>query len=391
MERIGTPTAVNNTFTEGNPQGGIPATEFSADWCNALQGELASLVEGESLNADPEELDPLRMDQVREAVHRVVKGRRSVANEIVNGDFQVWQRGLSHSVGNTVKFGPDRFFLRADTGAGTGAATVSRQLFATGQNTVPGRPVYYCRFLQTAGSTVGAPAMGQRLDALDQYLGARLQISLWAKGDAAYQPTLKVDRNFGTGGSATDNVHSEAFSVNTTWARHVFDVEVADYGAQTLGPFDYLEVRIELPAATVFQFDIADVLVQVGDYATAYPREDLPTVAARCQRFYEKSYALAITPGTSGSPGGYAVTQEDANAGCEGLATRFRHEKRKAPTMTWFSPVTGTSGVVRVAGADQPVASTTGANESGTGFPNLGAGTGSNLIVTGHWTADAEI
>lgn len=386
MQRIATPTAVNGQFIEGNPAQGIPATEFSDDWCNAIQNEIAAVVEG----TDGMELDALNSAQLLEAIHRILGRRRAYPNELANGEFQLWQRGTTFAVGNTEKYGPDRFFLRADTGAGTGAATVSRQLFGFGTNTVPDRPEFYLRFLQSAGATAGAPRVGQRIDRLDQFFGERLSVSFWAKGDASFQPTLKVDRNFGTGGSATDNVHSETFAVNTIWNRFTFTVDVPAYTSQTVGPFDFLEVRIELPQSTILQLDVADWLVQFGNYATRYPRCELAVEALRCQRYYEKSYQFDVAPGVVGAVG-YSSTDENAQAGVEGLDRRFRVEKRRTPTVTWYSPSTGASGQVEVNGADQPVAGTVGVSTSTTGYVTIGAGTGTDKIVKGHWTAEAEL
>ena len=45
MKRINTATAVNNMFVDGNRTLGQKATQFSAEWCNAIQEELCAIVE----------------------------------------------------------------------------------------------------------------------------------------------------------------------------------------------------------------------------------------------------------------------------------------------------------------------------------------------------------
>lgn len=45
MKRINTATAVNGMFVDGNRALGQKATQFSAEWCNAIQEELCAIVE----------------------------------------------------------------------------------------------------------------------------------------------------------------------------------------------------------------------------------------------------------------------------------------------------------------------------------------------------------
>lgn len=48
---------VDNRFTEGDPQQGIPATVVSDDWLNAVQGELATIVESAGIALVKGEID----------------------------------------------------------------------------------------------------------------------------------------------------------------------------------------------------------------------------------------------------------------------------------------------------------------------------------------------
>lgn len=57
MQRINTSSAVdigggNNGFTNGNPATSQPATDLSSDWCNAVQEEIANVIENASLALD---------------------------------------------------------------------------------------------------------------------------------------------------------------------------------------------------------------------------------------------------------------------------------------------------------------------------------------------------
>jgi len=63
MFRIDSPGSVAGTWVGGNPFAGVQGTVISPDWLNALQEELAGLVEAEGLA-----LDRLDATQVRSAI-----------------------------------------------------------------------------------------------------------------------------------------------------------------------------------------------------------------------------------------------------------------------------------------------------------------------------------
>ncbi len=58
MKRISTATAVQNRFVDGNKSTGQKATQFSAEWCNQIQEEIAGLLEsnGVTLGASENQL-----------------------------------------------------------------------------------------------------------------------------------------------------------------------------------------------------------------------------------------------------------------------------------------------------------------------------------------------
>lgn len=49
MKRISTATAVQNRFVDGNKSTGRKATQFSAEWCNQIQEEIAGLLEANGI------------------------------------------------------------------------------------------------------------------------------------------------------------------------------------------------------------------------------------------------------------------------------------------------------------------------------------------------------
>lgn len=386
MHRIDTPGATpQGTFTDGNPAGGIPATELDAAWFNGTQEELAGFVESRGLTLDKE-----RQDQLAEALDHLVYGRGFRPNELLNGEFRTWQRGASLALGTAELYTADRWFARADGSAGSGAATVSRTEFAFGQTDVPGQPRSHLRLLQTVGSTITSPRVGQRIEDIRRFLGTTITVAFWCRSDVTLQGTLQVDRYFGTGGSAADNVHAQTFTCTSTWSRVVATVEVAGYAGQTLGTDSFLEVRIDLPGGATFQFDLADVLVKFGDYAAPFPRVSELDEEFLLARYFEKSYGITIAPGTPGLAN-VSVYEGDADPHCYGLVTRYRNRKSGTRVLTWYSPSAGTAARVDVNGTPQTVTGTSNDGPNTTGYPTISTGTGTGVVVRAHWTCDSEL
>lgn len=59
MQRIDTATAIDEMFTDGNPETGRKATQFNAAWCNAVQEEIANAVEKNGEVLDPKDSSQL--------------------------------------------------------------------------------------------------------------------------------------------------------------------------------------------------------------------------------------------------------------------------------------------------------------------------------------------
>lgn len=107
-----------------------------------------------------------------------------------------------------------------------------------------------------------------------------------------------------------------------------------------------------------------------------------------CERYFEKSYEYADTPGATGVNGFFQLA---GNANGNNFGTVFfRTRKRSQPTITYYNPVTGTSGELRNVTTSANAASS--ANEpSQTCFHTSAYGNGANDQIHLHWIADSEL
>ena len=214
-------------------------------------------------------------------------------NAIINGNFDIWQRGTSFSNPGTGAYTADRWM---PTYNGTGATrTLSRQAFTLGQTDVPGEPTYFFRFAQSvAGSGGTFNTINQRMEGVRTFAGQQVTLSFWAKASASLTLTnIALQQYFGAGGSPSSTVSSIIVAspvIGTSWTKYSYTFTVPSISGKTLGSDnnDFMEVFWNFPANTTFTFDIAQVQLEAGPVATPFERRSIGTELALCQRYYER-------------------------------------------------------------------------------------------------------
>jgi hypothetical protein len=211
-------------------------------------------------------------------------------NRIINGGFDVWQRGTSFTNPAGGAYTTDRWTPVYD---GSGATrTISRQLFTLGQTDVPGEPQYFLRYAQTAAGSGGTfNVFLQRIEGVHTFAGQTITVSFYARATASITlPKIDLQQNFGTGGSpsaAVFNTIVTNLSIGTTFTKYTFTTTLPSISGKTLGTTgDMLVLDILLPLNTTFTFDIAQVQVEAGPVATPFERRPIGTELALCQRYY---------------------------------------------------------------------------------------------------------
>ena len=90
--------------------------------------------------------------------------------------------------------------------------------------------------------------------------------------------------------------------------------------------------------------NITGVQLELGTVATDFEHRSYGEELALCQRYYEKSYAQATTPGTTTDNGRHAFFFNTVNNGYVGGFIKHIVTKRATPTITTYAPGDGTSG-----------------------------------------------
>ena len=318
-------------------------------------------------------------------------------NAIINGDFDIWQRGTSFSSPAFGDFGADRWFIIYD-GAGA-TRTISRQAFTVGQTDVPDQPRYFYRFNQSvAGSGATYNVIRQRIEGVRTFAGKTVSISFYAKAASSLTlPTIAFFQYFGSGGSPSADVSTTiatSQNVTTSWTKFTYSVAVPSISGKTLGTDnnDDLSFLIYVPINTTFTFDLSHVQIEVGATATPFERRPFSTELALCQRYYWKTFPLETAPaqnaGVTGALG-FGVLLTSGNATYVGTA--FPVTMRIAPTMTSFNPSAANAQARNITNSADFSSTTLVSTEWGFYFTATAGAWATGTLSRLHATASAEL
>jgi hypothetical protein len=257
-------------------------------------------------------------------------------NAIINGNFDIWQRGTSFSVTSVPTYTSDRWRVNYD---GTGATrTLSRQTFTLGQTAVPGNPKYYLLWAQTvAGSGGTFNQLEQLIESVLTFAGQTVTVSFWAQAVTG-TPTITVysGQQFGSGGSPSTAVYpanSPTYTLSTSWQYFTWTIFLPSITGKTLGTNgdDNVSFAFRAPSNATGTWNIASVQVEAGSIATPFEFRPFATELALCQRYYEVSTNanyMSLVP---------------AFGATYGSTTYYKVSKRANPTVSLYDN-TGTGG-----------------------------------------------
>ena len=118
---------------------------------------------------------------------------RQAENMIINGNFDIWQRGTSFSA---IGFTADRWYLSF---AGTGVTcTLSRGTKTVGQELPPTRAAYFAQAVFDDSSTDGNVLLQYRVPNLWAINNKTITVSFWAQADVNLELGVEITHHDGT-------------------------------------------------------------------------------------------------------------------------------------------------------------------------------------------------
>lgn len=205
-------------------------------------------------------------------------------NAIINGAFDIWQRGTSVNAG-VFTYVSDRWATVATHSGGTVAYT--KQTFTPGSSPISGVP-NYIRMTATSPTGASANTLYQRIEDVNSFAGQTVTLSFYAKADATRSIAINPFQDFGSGGSSQVGITGTTVSATTTMQRFSYTFAVPSITGKTVGTSSYLGIELQFPVNTTSTFEITGVQLEAGSSATAFKRNasSIQAELAACQRYY---------------------------------------------------------------------------------------------------------
>ena len=264
-------------------------------------------------------------------------------NRIINGNFDVWQRGTSFAGVTATGYQADRWEVQPAAGC---TMTIDRQAFTAGQTDVPYEPSYFLRAdITTAGSANAE--ISQKIEDVRTFAGQTIIASFYAKSTAGTQTlNCRFHQDFGSGGSTRVTTGISAKVLSSSWQKFTFTLALGSLTGKTIGTSSYLAFNFYWDnSSTSNDVDLAQVQVEAGSVATPFEYKSISQELEACQRYCEKLHG-EVTNSLVSMQLCYDTT------GTQGVL--YYSKKRAGPTITqysagvtgWFLHYENTSAVV---------------------------------------------
>jgi hypothetical protein len=220
---------------------------------------------------------------------------KSISNAIINGAFDVWQRGTAITQTSN-QYTADMWRVSAETAQPT-LRTITRQTFTPNELKANGfgdASFYLRSTLTTIGSST-AITLNNRSEDVSTLAGQNATFSFWAKSDTSRTQTVDMRQNFGSGGSSQVTFGSNTFTTTTSWQRFVFTMTFPDISGKTIGTGSWIGPNFTQAFAAGSVLDLWGVQLEPGTVANDFRRNanSIQGELAACQRYFFRIKGLA--------------------------------------------------------------------------------------------------
>lgn len=304
--------------------------------------------------------------------HGITADLGAYRNKIINGDFEISQRGTTFSaLGYTV----DRWKFSID-GNGTGrAGTLNQYIDEDIAAEIGSNAPQHLNWTETAsGSGYSFKVIQQSIENVRTLAGRLVTVTFWAVMPVGgpHNLLLTLRQVFGVSGSPSNAVDaSETIAIpgDNVWRKYSVTLQLPSVAGKILTPGNHLAVIFHLPPNRPFTFGIKRVSLVEGD-ATAeedpFSPRHIQQEMALCQRYFEIGTVSFSAYCAAGSGMFYRQS--------------FLNQKRATPSITYFAGSVSNVTIYDVRDADT------------VGLLCFATATTTNMaLVQIGWTADAEL
>jgi len=230
-------------------------------------------------------------------------GRR---NRFMNGDFQIAQRGTSHtySNGQSGYHTIDRLFSACFSAGGTLALSQQH----AGHDGVDAPKFLRATTAGTAGTSATVYSR-QAIEGIEQFSNKQVTVSFMVKANTA--TTFQLRREYYYGSSSTEYSGFVDVPVTTSWTKFTHTYDAVDFSSKTIGSVNYWAVLFYWSTnqgsdkVRDGNIDITNVQMEIGTEATTFERlsygEQLRLCQRYCQVWAEAGDAVAFSSKAQGT------------------------------------------------------------------------------------------
>lgn len=374
--------------------------------------ELATQAETDAGTDDLRIVTPLKLKAT-------LAGRIS-PSPFINGALQFWQRGTSFAAIASGAYSADRFIYVA-VGAMVHTASQSADVPTVAQAAalLPYSLLLDCT---TVDSSIAASdfCIIQHLiegNFASSILQRQFTLSFWVKGtktgihcvsfrnqvsDRSYVAEYTINttatweyKTITVSASPTAGTwnYTTGMGLSITWALVCGSTYQTTAGTWQTGNFIATSGQVNACDSTSNDFRITGIRVDPGAAAVAFVLPDHEQELERCQRYYQKSYAIGTNPGTATSFVNCSTAEAYSTSACVCNNAVFSPRLRATPTVLLYSDLGTVNKISNTGGAD--IGTTVTASFMGDSRIPFISDSGAGLTATGkyffHWTAIAEI
>ena len=275
-------------------------------------------------------------------------------NRLINGNFDIWQRGPAGHVGNLsgpaqALYGPDRWMFSMPANS---AAVWERLEFGPGEGFNEGR---FGLRVSRSGSSDGM-RISQPIEGVETCSGKRVTVSFYMRSSINHMCSVMLRQSFGVGGTDAGPGVNEQVAVTTEFKKYVVTLDIPSIAGKKRVPGrDFLELVFSSMGAGAYSLDLASVQLETGAVATDFDLRPFVQELMLCQRYYEKTFSYEIEPNDGITHIGSLISI--VYIGQSGWSSQpvghwiFKVEKRATPSVRLYS-VAGPAGQWR-SGSDQ--------------------------------------
>lgn len=218
-------------------------------------------------------------------------------NYVINGGFDIWQRGTTFNSIAGNGYSADRWIM-SYSGSGS-TRNITQQTFTPGTDVGRESP-YYININQTVAGTGGTwSEFATLIEDVRTLAGKTVTLSFWGKSSTStamtgvfigqtFQGSGRIDTSFAPGG----------VQLTTSWKRYSYTMALPSIAGKSIGAGSYLFLAFQLPLNATYSIDISNVQLEEGTVATPFRRNanSVQGELAACMRYYQRLGTASYSP-----------------------------------------------------------------------------------------------